>query len=322
MPRRKLYWERLAAFVLVLLTASGCFQAWGGDLVQATDSAQTVPTYTPFPSITPPPTQEPLPTYTPYPTEAEDVLAQSDPLVLLTVQAPPVTVVVQLPTTDPISMTMTAESLAQAQQNLDQYAQTATAWILQATLGPMTQTAAAMGIVAMTPTSQFAQNAAPSQPLIPGQDCTHEVLPGQTLYRIALNYGLTVDDIAIANGILNPDFLAVGQRLTIPRCGTTGVTPLPTSTERATAQPTAIPAQSSSGGSSSGPLAITFTPVPGANSAQTVPSSAAGSTHIVRQGETLFQISMQYGVSVHEIAAANGIANLNLIYIGQQLVIP
>lgn len=47
-----------------------------------------------------------------------------------------------------------------------------------------------------------------------------------------------------------------------------------------------------------------------------------GRTHTVQQGETLFQISMRYGTLVMDIARANGISNINLIYIGQQLVIP
>jgi len=48
----------------------------------------------------------------------------------------------------------------------------------------------------------------------------------------------------------------------------------------------------------------------------------SGQTYTVMQGDTLFKLSMQYGVTVHQIAAANGIPNINLIYIGQQLVIP
>jgi LysM repeat protein len=42
----------------------------------------------------------------------------------------------------------------------------------------------------------------------------------------------------------------------------------------------------------------------------------------VQQGETLYEISLRYGVPVADIAAANGIANINLIYLGQELVIP
>lgn len=48
----------------------------------------------------------------------------------------------------------------------------------------------------------------------------------------------------------------------------------------------------------------------------------SGQSYTVMQGDTLFKLSMQYGVTVHQIAAANGIPNINLIYIGQQLVIP
>jgi murein DD-endopeptidase MepM/ murein hydrolase activator NlpD len=45
-------------------------------------------------------------------------------------------------------------------------------------------------------------------------------------------------------------------------------------------------------------------------------------THIVVAGDTLLAISQQYGASVDEIMAANGLDNPNLIYIGQRLAIP
>lgn len=44
--------------------------------------------------------------------------------------------------------------------------------------------------------------------------------------------------------------------------------------------------------------------------------------HDVAPGETLSDISRRYGVSVDDIAAANGIRNPNLIYAGSSLVIP
>jgi LysM repeat protein len=43
------------------------------------------------------------------------------------------------------------------------------------------------------------------------------VLPGDTLSEIAQRFGVTVEQIATANGIDNPDLIGVGQRLTIPR---------------------------------------------------------------------------------------------------------
>lgn len=45
-------------------------------------------------------------------------------------------------------------------------------------------------------------------------------------------------------------------------------------------------------------------------------------THVVQTGENLFRISLRYNVSMASIAARNGIANVNLIYVGQVLYIP
>ena len=47
-------------------------------------------------------------------------------------------------------------------------------------------------------------------------DSTYVVQPGDTLYRIALNHGLTTQQLAQANGILNPSMIYAGQVLTIP----------------------------------------------------------------------------------------------------------
>jgi LysM repeat protein len=51
---------------------------------------------------------------------------------------------------------------------------------------------------------------------------------------------------------------------------------------------------------------------------------ASGGTycHVVKRGETLTSIANQYGVSVQALAAANNLANPNVIYVGQCLVIP
>jgi LysM repeat protein len=48
----------------------------------------------------------------------------------------------------------------------------------------------------------------------------------------------------------------------------------------------------------------------------------ATTSHVVRPGETLSAIARQYGVTEAALAQANGIANPNLVYAGQQLVIP
>jgi LysM repeat protein len=51
-------------------------------------------------------------------------------------------------------------------------------------------------------------------------------------------------------------------------------------------------------------------------------SMATGYTHEVKRGETLAAIAQQYGVTVADIVAANGISNPNVIAVGKVLTIP
>lgn len=50
--------------------------------------------------------------------------------------------------------------------------------------------------------------------------------------------------------------------------------------------------------------------------------TATETTHVVQAGETLYQIAQRYGVSVQDIAAANNLTNVNVLEVGQTLVIP
>lgn len=112
----------------------------------------------------------------------------------------------------------------------------------------------------------------------------HVVQPGETLYRIALRYGLTMDDLIRANNLVNPNRIIVGQTLSIP-----GTTPAET------AAPAPNPA----------PEPVATAPV----------------YHVVRTGETLGIIARQYGLTWQDIATQNNIPNPNRILVGQQLVI-
>jgi LysM repeat protein len=53
----------------------------------------------------------------------------------------------------------------------------------------------------------------PSQP---GRPTTYTVQPGDTLFRIALRFGIPVPQLIQANGILNPNRVFVGQVLVVP----------------------------------------------------------------------------------------------------------
>ena len=151
------------------------------------------------------------------------------------------------------------------------------------------------------PTTAFATpdpNLGMTQPIVSGADCVHEVLAGENLYRISLRYGVGYQEIANASGVVNINQLLVGQKLTIPGCGTTGVFP------PATTVPTLTTGDSGGGAISVG-------------------TGTCASPYTVAQGDTLFSISLRCGVPVMSIASANPtITNINVIVINQQIVIP
>ena len=66
--------------------------------------------------------------------------------------------------------------------------------------------------------------------------------------------------------------------------------------------------------------------IPGTSGATPVPvpvtPQPGGTTYKVQPGDNLFRIALRFGRSMQSIAAANGIANYNLIYPGQVLRIP
>ncbi len=57
-------------------------------------------------------------------------------------------------------------------------------------------------------------------------------------------------------------------------------------------------------------------------SAHTSPSTAHGSTHVVRNGDSLWKIARRYNVSLSELQQSNGIVGEEVLRIGQKLDIP
>jgi hypothetical protein len=53
-----------------------------------------------------------------------------------------------------------------------------------------------------------------------------------------------------------------------------------------------------------------------------VTRAECGVYHTVTAGQNLFRISLRYGVSMHDIAAVNGIRDIKVIYTGESLFIP
>lgn len=127
-------------------------------------------------------------------------------------------------------------------------------------------------------------------------DVTYVVKPGDTLSSIAHTYGVTVAAIVAANNIEDPNFIKAGQELIIP--GVDGP-----------AEPTG--GNSGSGSSGSGSSGGGNTTVP-----------AGGTIYTVQPGDSLSKIAGMFGVTVAAIAEANNIEDINLIHVGQELIIP
>ncbi|MFP4323676.1 MAG: LysM peptidoglycan-binding domain-containing protein [Anaerolineales bacterium] len=136
----------------------------------------------------------------------------------------------------------------------------------------------------IVPTIAQAQSADP-----PGT--THTVQAGENLFRIALRYGFSVDALARANNINDPTRVYAGQVLVLP---------LAVDEVAAGQQNVAIETASADS-----------------------PTPADGPTiHVVLPNQGLSSIAQAYGVSWVEIAQVNSLSNPDVIFAGQELLIP
>jgi len=110
---------------------------------------------------------------------------------------------------------------------------------------------------------------------------THTVQSGENLFRIALRYGVDMNELASVNNITNLTQIYAGQVLVIPGLES-----------------------ADNGDTIDNPLV-----------------AAAPIIHTVQRGEYLGQIAAQYNLTIDDILSANNITNANTIFAGQQLQI-
>lgn len=151
----------------------------------------------------------------------------------------------------------------------------------------------------------------------------HEVHSGETLLGIALEYGVTLDSLMIANGLTNPGLLQVGQRLQIPPVDRAAEDGLPAYYVQVDDNFFTIAHR----------FNIDVEMLMQANPAVEAESLQVGQVlylpldvHIVAWGETLSEIAGRYQVSLDDLFLANrgkiDPANPNLVLVGTVLEIP
>ncbi len=247
--------------------------------------------------------------------------------------------------------TLTAELLEEifTEEPPDTFALTATALISRLTeAAELEATALLIENIEGSDTTDAVDDAtdvrATSIPLVrvtvpPGEDCIHEIRAGETLFMLSLAYGSTVDEIAAASEIDNPDRIAVGQRITIPGCGTAGFAPPPTSAPPSTSDPSAIEAtavseeveiteaedeEDFSALVQQAQDAILSNAQAGAADEFSAQSAIAtpGRSYTVQRNDTLLGIALQFGTSIDALASLNNIADVDDVKAGDELLIP
>jgi membrane-bound lytic murein transglycosylase D len=120
---------------------------------------------------------------------------------------------------------------------------------------------------------------------------TYRVARGDTLGAIARRFGTTPAALQRANGLARANRLRVGQVLEI-----------------------------GSGGGSWSPLV--WKPTPAARTATAAANAPADRVHVIRSGETVYQIAKRYGLTVAALAAANKLVSPDRVAVGTVLAIP
>lgn len=169
-------------------------------------------------------------------------------------------------------------------------------------------------------------------PSIPDTVNKYVVKSGDCLSKIGANLGVDWRDIANANGIVSPYTIYVGQTLIIPG----GSTPAPSQPSNSGTTYTVKSGDTLS--SIAAKFGTTYQKIaadngianpniiyPGQvlkiNGGGSTQTNNTGRTYVVKSGDTLSGIAAKFGTTYQKIARDNNIANPNVIYPGQKLII-
>ncbi len=147
---------------------------------------------------------------------------------------------------------------------------------------------------------------------------THKVAPGESLWKISQQYGVSVAELAEANNLKKDSAVRIGQVLMIPG---PAVALMPKAGGKAPAEkaPAVAPAPKPGEKAPAAPQR--------ARAGEKAPSGKAQAPgalkrHVVQKGETLSSIAKRYRVSLKKLAEVNKIEDPGKVRAGQSLVIP
>lgn len=123
--------------------------------------------------------------------------------------------------------------------------------------------------------------------VITGETVEYIIQPGDTLFSISQRFGVSVQSIIDLNGIVNPSLIYWGTRIRIP-------------------------ADNADEGPGTG----------GPGTATPAPPDNGLTTHIVQPGDNLYRLSLRYNTTMARLMDLNGIQNPNLIFLGDELIVP
>ncbi|MGP4060541.1 LysM peptidoglycan-binding domain-containing protein [Halobacillus sp. H74] len=148
---------------------------------------------------------------------------------------------------------------------------------------------------------------------------THTVITGDTLYSISKKYGVSLDQLAKANGIVNPALIRVGQVLVIPqeKQATTYTVKAGDTLYRIALKYGMGVQQLASLNDISNPSLIQVGQV-----LKITSNSSSYGTYTVKSGDTLYRIALNHGTNYKKLAEVNNISPPYLIKGGDVLNLP